>query len=158
MPLLQHKYSFSIVAATDTLNTLNADIDELKRRQHSLIDDLAQTISVYKEKAVDEAAEAHRQLEYEAHDRRFIKNGINSLHTTSIAALNGAAGGSGGGRGGIGATNGANGATSGASIDFDDRIAEVARRFEVCFEDCVWRLTENDGQISITQVQIRNFL
>lgn len=126
----------SIVSAADSLI---AEIDEHKRRQHALIDDLAQTISVYKEKSVDEAAEAHRQLEYEAHDRRYASLGVGGgLHAASGGAVLGIGGGDEGGssRGSTSVS------TNGLVVDFDDRVAEVARRFEVCFEDCMWRLTE----------------
>lgn len=80
----------------------------MKLRQALLTDDLAMTISCFKEKEVEE------QLALRRH----------------------------------------------AKEDDDEKqeAALVARRFEVCFVDCIWRLTENDGQIAITEVQIRDFL
>lgn len=109
MEILNYSF-FSLNSANDSLQ---AEIDDHKRHQIALIDELAQTISVFKEKTVDEQSEKHRNVDQENEE----------------------------------AQHG------------DEEIAvEVARRFEVCFEDCMWRLTEQDGQISITEVQIRNFL
>lgn len=103
-----------------TNDSLQIDIEEHKRHQIALIDELAQTISVFKEKTVDEQTEEHR--------RRFMHD-IDEEEDQQ----------------------------RGEEED-RDTVAEIARRFEVCFEDCMWRLTEQDGQISITEVQIRNFL
>ncbi|CAD5211079.1 unnamed protein product [Bursaphelenchus xylophilus] len=91
-------------------------IEKFKQHQVTLIDELALTISVCKEKSVEEQTAFNRRLKAqneEVDENRRWDNPEGS---------------------------------------------EIARRFEVCFEDCIWRLTEADGQISITEVQIRNFL
>ncbi|CAL8069118.1 unnamed protein product [Calicophoron daubneyi] len=40
----------------------------------------------------------------------------------------------------------------------DSYPAEVVRRSEVCFEHASWRMTENDGQIGLADVELRGFL
>uniref|UniRef100_A0A915PXZ3 FMP27/BLTP2/Hobbit GFWDK motif-containing RBG unit domain-containing protein n=1 Tax=Setaria digitata TaxID=48799 RepID=A0A915PXZ3_9BILA len=89
-------------AVLEANKTVTAEIDEMKKNQIVLCDELAMTISCYKEKQV----ERMRQL-------------VNAA---------------------------------------EEEQAPVARRFEVCFEDCIWRLTESDGQIALAEMQIRNFL
>ncbi|KAM3716537.1 Protein hobbit [Dirofilaria immitis] len=89
-------------ALLEANKTVTAEIDEMKKNQIVLCDELAMTISCYKEKQV----ERMRKL--------------------------------------VNAT--------------EEEQAVVARRFEVCFEDCIWRLTESDGQIALAEMQIRNFL
>uniref|UniRef100_A0A1I7VXQ5 Fmp27_GFWDK domain-containing protein n=1 Tax=Loa loa TaxID=7209 RepID=A0A1I7VXQ5_LOALO len=89
-------------AILEANKTVTAEIDEMKKNQIVLCDELAMTISCYKEKQV----ERMRQL-------------VNAA---------------------------------------EEEQAAVARRFEVCFEDCIWRLTESDGQIALAEMQIRNFL
>ncbi|VDN02377.1 unnamed protein product [Thelazia callipaeda] len=89
-------------AILEANRSVTADIDELKQNQIVLCDELALTISCYKEK----------QMEI-------------MRHLVDAA---------------------------------EDEQAPVARRFEVCFEDCIWRLTESDGQIALAEMQIRNFL
>ena len=84
---------------------LKREIEECKSKQIALIDELARTISCFKEREMEERSELHRKQ---------------ALH--------------------------------------DDEQSLIARRFEVCFEDAIWALTENDGQLSITEMQIRNFL
>ncbi|CAD5207695.1 unnamed protein product [Bursaphelenchus okinawaensis] len=87
-------------------------IEKFKQHQVTLIDELALTISVCKEKSVEEQTAFNRRLKAQNEDE------------------------------------------SRDNVEY----SEIARRFEVCFEDCIWRLTEADGQLSITEVQIRNFL
>ncbi|VDM18897.1 unnamed protein product [Wuchereria bancrofti] len=89
-------------AILEANKNVTAEIDEMKKNQIVLCDELAMTISCYKEKQV----ERMRQL-------------VNAA---------------------------------------EEEQAAVARRFEVCFEDCIWRLTESDGQIALAEMQIRNFL
>ncbi|VDM37358.1 unnamed protein product [Toxocara canis] len=90
------------VVVLEAIKEVTAEIEDLKKNQVVLSDELAMTISCYKEKQV----ERMRQL-----------------------------------------------------VDLtEDEHALVARRFEVCFEDCIWRLTESDGQIALAEMQIRNFL
>lgn len=36
--------------------------------------------------------------------------------------------------------------------------SEVIRRNEVCFEHATWRMTENDGQIGLCDVELRGFI
>uniref|UniRef100_A0A0N5AL93 Fmp27_GFWDK domain-containing protein n=1 Tax=Syphacia muris TaxID=451379 RepID=A0A0N5AL93_9BILA len=88
--------------ASETSQYFTDEINRLKREQLTLTDELAMTISYFKEKQV----ERMRQL-----------------------------------------------------VDSEQNPVElVSRRFEVCFEDCIWRLTESDGQIGLAKMQIRNFL
>uniref|UniRef100_A0A1I7Y709 Fmp27_GFWDK domain-containing protein n=1 Tax=Steinernema glaseri TaxID=37863 RepID=A0A1I7Y709_9BILA len=83
---------------------LRREITALKNQQYQMIDDLAMTISCYKEKEVEHLLEERQQ------------------HSN------------------------------------EEEFQVVARRFEVCFEDCAWKLTEVDGQIILSEMQIRDFL
>ncbi|CEF66821.1 UPF0378 protein KIAA0100 [Strongyloides ratti] len=85
------------------------EIEENKEKQIMLIDELALTISCFREK----------EVEQKTLDKKENKKKL--------------------------------------PIDEDNAIT-IAKRFEVCFESCVWKLTETDGQISLTELQIRNFL
>ncbi|CAH8594756.1 unnamed protein product [Schistosoma bovis] len=40
----------------------------------------------------------------------------------------------------------------------DSKPAEIVRRSEVCFEHARWRMTENDGQIGLADVELRGFI
>ncbi|KAK0427704.1 hypothetical protein QR680_010380 [Steinernema hermaphroditum] len=83
---------------------LRREISVLKSQQYQMIDELAMTISCYKE----------REVEYLMEERQQHSN--------------------------------------------EEEFQVVARRFEVCFEDCAWKLTELDGQIILSEMQIRDFL
>ncbi|KAK0427701.1 hypothetical protein QR680_010378 [Steinernema hermaphroditum] len=83
---------------------LKREISALKKQQYQMIDELAMTISCYKE----------REVEYLMEERQQHSN--------------------------------------------EEEFQVVARRFEVCFEDCAWKLTELDGQIILSEMQIRDFL
>jgi len=38
------------------------------------------------------------------------------------------------------------------------REAPVLRQYEVCFKHAEWRMTEDDGQIGIADLVLKNFL
>lgn len=110
--LINKNYSLNSACAQ-----LQAEIDEYKSRQNTLVDELAMMISCFKEKEVEEKALEYRLKMLQQCNENEAEN-----------------------------------------FDNFDSQSLIARRFEVCFEDCIWRLTENDGQISLSEIRIRNFL